>query len=89
MSEYLQHFHLNICYKSEKLNIISDALSQLLSNNNICECLVNQKNQSEMNNFILKVLQTDLRITVYVKILMKVSDQLWQNIKHEYDEESK
>ncbi len=43
-SEYLQCFYLNIHYKSEKLNIILDALSQLLSNNNICKYLVNQKN---------------------------------------------
>ncbi len=42
-----------------------------------------------MNNFILKVLQTDLRTVTYVRILMKVSDQLQQNIKHEYTEESK
>ncbi len=59
------------------------------SDNNICECLVNQKNQLKTDNFILKVLQIDLRTAVYVRILMKVSDQLWQNIKCKYDEESK
>ncbi len=59
------------------------------SNNDICECLVNQKNQLKMNNFILKVLQINLRTAVYVRILMKVSDQLWQNIKCKYDEELK
>ncbi len=89
MSEYLQYFYLNIHYKSEKSNIISDALFQLPSDNDICEHLVNWKNQLKMNNFILKVLQINLRTAVYVKILMKVSDQLWQNIKHEYDEELK
>ncbi len=39
-----------------------------------------------MNNFILKVLQINLRTVIYVRILMKVSDQLWQNIKCEYSE---
>ncbi len=34
-------------------------------------------------------MQTDLRITVYIKILMKVLDQLWQNIKCKYVEKSK
>jgi len=89
VSKYLQCFCLNIYYKSEKSNIISDALFWLLSDNNICECLVNQKNQLKMNNFILKVLQVNLRTAVYVKTLMEVSDQLWQNIKCEYGEESK
>ncbi len=42
-----------------------------------------------MNNFILKVLQINLRTAVYIKILMKVLDQLWQNIKCEYVKESK
>jgi len=42
-----------------------------------------------MNNFILKVLQTDLRTAVYIRILMKVLDQLWQNIKCKYGKESK
>ena len=42
-----------------------------------------------MNNFILKVLQINLRTAIYIRILMKISDQLWQNIKHEYTEESK
>ena len=37
----------------------------------------------------MKVLQINLRITVYVKILIKVSDQLQQNIKCKYDEELK
>jgi len=42
-----------------------------------------------MNNFILKVLQINLRTAIYIKNLMKVSDQLWQNIKHEYVKELK
>ncbi len=42
-----------------------------------------------MNNFILKVLQINLRTAIYIRILMKILDQLWQNIKHEYTEESK
>jgi len=37
----------------------------------------------------LKVLQINLRMTVYIRILMKVLDQLWQNIKYKYVEESK
>jgi len=61
----------------------------LPSNNDICKCLANQKNQLKTDNFILKALQADLRMAAYVKTLMKVSDQLWQDIKHEYSEESK
>jgi len=89
VSKYLQCFCLNVHYKFKKLNIILDALFWLLSDNNICECLVNQKNQLKMNNFILKVLQINLRITVYMRILMKISDQLQQNIKCKYVEELK
>jgi len=37
----------------------------------------------------LKALQINLRTAIYIKILMKVSDQLQQNIKCEYAEESK
>jgi len=88
-SEYLQRFCLNIHYKPKKSNIISDALSQLSSNNNICKQLVNQKNQLKTDNFILKALQVNSRTATYMKILMKVSDQLWQDIKHEYAEELK
>ena len=88
-SKYLQYFHLNIYYKFKRSNIILDALSWLFSNNNIYEHLVNQKNQLKTDNFILKVLQINLRIIIYVKILIKVSDQLWQNIKYKYVKESK
>ncbi len=89
VSEYLQHFCLNIHYKSKKSNIILNALFWLSSNNNIHKHLVNQKNQLKMNNFILKVLQINLRTAVYIRILMKVSDQLQQNIKCKYVEELK
>jgi len=34
-SEYLQCFQLKVWYKSEKTNIISDALFRLLSSNNV------------------------------------------------------
>ncbi len=38
-SEYLQRFRLKIQYKSEKTNIISDALFRLPSSNNVHEWL--------------------------------------------------
>lgn len=87
--KYLQYFHLNIHYKLRKLNIILDTLFWLLSNNNICECLVNQENKTETDIFILKDLYTNLQTAVYVRILMKVSDKLWQNIKYRYIKESR
>ena len=76
MFKYLQHFYLKIHYKSEKSNIILDALFQLFNNNDIYECLVNQKNKTEINIFILKDLHANLQTVFYMKILMKVLDKL-------------
>jgi hypothetical protein len=51
-SEYLQRFRLKIQYKSEKTNIISDALFRLLSSNNVHERLASREYQlSQMSQY--------------------------------------
>jgi len=88
-SEYLQCFWLKIQYKSEKTNIIPDALFRLLSSNNVHERLASREYQPESDESILKALQADVSTTTYAETLMKVSPELQQRLKNNYVKESR
>jgi hypothetical protein len=83
-SEYLQRFQLKIQYKSEKTNIIPDALFRLLSSNNVHERLASREYQPESDESILKALQADVSTATYAETLMKVSPELQQRLKKLY-----
>ena len=76
-SEYLQHFHLNIHYKSEKTNIISNALSWLASH----------EYQLKFNESSFDILHLFF-ISIYVNILVKMSFNFCQCILDRYIKKS-
>ena len=76
-SEYLQCFHLNVHYKSEKTNIVLNALSWLAS----CEY------QLESDEFSLDILYLSF-IFIYVNILIKMSLKFCQCILNRYIKKS-
>jgi hypothetical protein len=80
-SEYFQHFHLNIQYKSDKMNIISDTLSRL----------TNQTYHSEMKKFILETLHSS-NVFIYLtfsqtflnfqqQMMNRYKESHWKQIK--------
>ena len=72
-SEYLQHFCLNVHYKSGKTNIILDVLF----------CLVSWDYQFELNELSLDVLHISI-IFIYTNNLVKISLKFHQYILHNY-----
>ena len=73
-SEYLQHFHLNVQYKSGRMNIVLNTLSQLIS----CKL-----NHSKSDKFSLDVLHMST-VSTYANSLIKVSSEFHQHILHSY-----
>ena len=77
VSEYLQWFWLNIHYKSDKINIISDVLS----------CLVSHKYHSESDDFSLNILHSTVT-SIYVNNFIKVFSDFHQQILDDYIKKS-
>lgn len=75
--KYFQRFHFTVCYKSDKMNIISDVLFYLIS------C----KYQSELNEFSFNVLHS-FTVFIYVNNLVKMSSEFHQNLLDDYTKKS-
>ena len=77
VSEYLQCFCLNIHYKSEKTNIVFNALSQLASH----------EYQLESDEFSLNVLHL-FSVSIYANIFIKMLSEFHQHIFDRYIKKS-
>lgn len=72
-SEYLQQFCLNIQYKSNKTNIILDALLRLIS----------QNYHLKSEKAILKALHS-LNVSIFLIMLIKVFNEFYKYLMNEY-----
>ena len=72
-SKYLQCFYLDVCYKSDKTNIILNVLFHLVS----------WDYQFELNKLSFNVLHTSI-ISIYTNNLVKISFKSHQYIFHDY-----
>lgn len=76
-SEYLQRFCLNVQYKFDKINIVSDTLSHLTS----CEYW------SKTDELFLDALHKANTVSTYMNTLIKMSEDFWKHMMNGYETE--
>ncbi len=77
VSEYLQHFNLNVYHKPEKQHIVPDTLSQLV---------LTMLSETDMKENELDTLF--MMNTLFIKTYIKMLNEFWKCLIQDYDEDS-
>ena len=80
-SEYLQHFYLDVHYKSDKFNVISDTLFRL-TEQNYC-----QKSDASTLNTLYTTSVYNSELVTYLISLVKLNEEFWECLMTEYIED--